>query len=403
MSTDQRRFLKKSAVKAVLLVSALAVGAFSQVDTAKVPVIANVDANIMISPTNPTPTIYFGANKTVKAGKADTLIIGILGSTSAVSHLPQGQAGGVPAVIKNSAGKASLNLPAASYKNAEVSLYTVNGKRVMSEKVTASSAVNNISRPNIAAGAYILSVKGIDGNYFTARHAHDGGSLNINVAFGHESAVSADQLRKEADGLAAASWTIKAKATAAGYDSVSYEFTPVKGMNPLQNITLKPQSIASGGINCKREGLTAAVDVYLKALEAGDYKLLPLTANAKYIENDHDAKQKYSGGKMTYDKEVPFGDGLWKTPLKPDFHRNLIDETECATFTEIIIADTAKGKNPKQYVMGARLKITGDKISEICLVVTQAGDWGFNAKNYLNYSAKEDWSIVMPASDRRSR
>jgi len=347
MSTAQKQFLKKSAVKAVILLSTIAVGAFS--------------------------------------GKADTLLIGILRSTS-VSHRLQGQAG-APAIIKSSAGKVSLNLPAASYKNAEISLYTVNGKRVMSEKATASSAVNNISRPNIAAGAYLLSVKGVDGSSFTARHTHDGGSLNISVAFGHESATSADLLRKEANSLDAASWTITAKATAAGYDSVSYEFTPVKGMNPLQNITLKPQSIASGG--CKREGLTAAVDAYLKAMEAGDYKLMPLASNAKYFENDNSAKQTYSGGKMTYEKEVKFGEGLWKTPLKPDFHRNLIDATECATFTEIIIADTAKGKNPKQYVLGARLRVTEDKISEVSLVVTQAGDWLFDAKTYLSVSSSK--------------
>jgi hypothetical protein len=401
MSTDQKQFLKKSAVKAIIIVSALASGAFSQVvDTAKVPVIVNVDATVSMSPTNPSPPInisptpiYIGVNKTVKAGKADTLIIGILRPTS-VSHRPQGQTGGVPALIKSSAGKASLSLPAASYKNAEVSLYTVNGKRVMSEKVTASSAVNNISRPNIAAGAYVLSVKGIDGGSFTARHTHDGGDLNIAVAFGHESAASADQLRKEANGLAAASWTIKAEAT--GYDAVSYEFTPVKGMNPLQNITLKPQSVASGGINCKRAGLTAAVDAYLKAMEAGDHALMPLAANAKYYENDNSAKQNYSTGK--YDKEVKFGEGLWKTKIKPDFHRNLIDETECAAFSEIIVANTSP-----QYVLGARLRVTGDKISEVALVVTKDGDWGFNAKSYLNASSSKREDTVWAKPGRIDR
>jgi len=144
--------------------------------------------------------------------------------------------------------------------------------------------------------------------------------------------------------------------------------------------------------------LEAAVNTYLAAIAAGDYTKLSLTSDAKYYENDHDAKQKYSGGKMTYDKEVPFGDGLWKTPLAVDFHRNLIDVTECATFTEIIVANSEP-----QYVLGARLDVTGDKISKVTLVVTQEGDWGFNAKDYLKYSKGEDWSELPATSDRRSR
>ncbi|GBU21466.1 hypothetical protein R80B4_01357 [Fibrobacteres bacterium R8-0-B4] len=383
MSTAQKQFLKKSAVKAVLLVSTIAAGAFSQVDTAKVPVIVNAAATVTIMPPQGS-TITIGANKTVAANKADTLIIGILKNTSSVTQRPRGFAG-VPAIIKNSAGKVSLSLPAQSYRNAEISLYTVDGKRVLSDKATALNAVNNISRPNIAAGAYLLSVNGMNGNAFTARHAHSGGNLNINVTFGHDGAGSANQLNKGANSLVESGWTITAKATVAGYDSVSYGFNPVKGMNPLQDITLpRSGSIASGGIGCSRSGLTAAVDAYLAALEAGNYASMPLAAGAKYIENDNSAKQTYSGGKMTYDKAVPFGQGLWTKPIKTDFHRSLIDVQECATFTEIIAAN-----NSPQYVLGARLKVTGDKISEVSLVVTKEGDWGFNAKTYLSASSSK--------------
>jgi hypothetical protein len=150
-------------------------------------------------------------------------------------------------------------------------------------------------------------------------------------------------------------------------------------------------------LSCNREGLEAAVDSYLAAIAAGDYTLMPLAQNAKYYENDHDAKQTYSGGKMTYDKAVPFGDGLWKTPLVVDFHRNLIDVQECATFTEIIISSSAK-----QYLNGARLKVIDNKISEVNVIVTQSGDWGFNAANYLKYSTREDWS-ELPVAGRRNR
>jgi hypothetical protein len=401
MSAAKKQFLKKSAVKAVLLASALTVGAFSQVDTAKVPVrIKNVAATVSIQPLDGTGGV--GATRFLTANKTDTLKI-FLGKSLSVSRDLR-TSGSVPAVVKSSAGSISLSLPARSYGEAEISLYTVGGKRVLRGKASALNVVNIVSHPNIAAGAYLLSVAGVNGNSFTARHTHGGGSLSVKAAFANESAASADRLKREA-GSSASAWTITAKATAEGYDSASYALSPIKGKNPLEEITLSPKKTTPDHIACNRDGLEAAVNAYLTALEAGDHKLMPLTANAKYIENDHDAKQKYSGGKMTYDKEVPFGDGLWKTPLKPDFHRNLIDVQECASFTEIIIADTAKGKNPKQYVLGARLNVADNKISEVCVIVTQNEDWGSQApvKDYLNYSSKEDWSVVLPAADRRSR
>jgi len=235
MSTHQKRFLKKSAVKAILLVSALAAGAFSQVDTAKVPVKVNVAAIVSLQP----PRLSSGGvgdMRTLAANVVDTLKV-VLPKTLALSYNPRGQAN-VPAIIKSSSGRVSLNLPAQSYRNAEVSLYTVNGKRVMSEKVTASSAVNNISRPNIAAGAYLLSVTGANGSSFTARHTHNGGGIDINVAFGHESAASADQLKKEA----ADGWIIRATATEGDYYIANSLISIVKGINSLQTITLEPAS-----------------------------------------------------------------------------------------------------------------------------------------------------------------
>jgi hypothetical protein len=159
------------------------------------------------------------------------------------------------------------------------------------------------------------------------------------------------------------------------------------------SVTVVPLPV--GPISCTRAGLESAVNSYLAAIAAGDYTKMSLASDAKYYENDHDAKQNYSTGK--YDKEVKFGEGLWKTPLKVDFHRNLIDVDSCATYTEIIVANS-----DPQYVLGARLDVKDSKISKVTLVVTQKGDWGFNAKNYLSYSTKEDWS-ELPVAGRRTR
>ena len=151
-------------------------------------------------------------------------------------------------------------------------------------------------------------------------------------------------------------------------------------------------SIATDGlqIDCTRPGLTNAVNSYIEALSAGDYTKMPLASAARYIENDHNAP--YNGNRT-----VAFGEGLWKTPLTPDYHMNLIDVEACATFTEVILANTST-----KYVLGVRLTVKDNKISEVFAVVTYDGHWLFNAKNYLQYSKAEDWS-VLPVEQRLTR
>jgi len=157
------------------------------------------------------------------------------------------------------------------------------------------------------------------------------------------------------------------------------------------SITQSSSSVITGlRIDCTRQGLTNAVSTYLAALTAGDHTLMPLTSSAKYYENDHTAP--YNGNKA-----VPFGEGLWKTPLAPDHYMNLIDVDECATFTEVILASTKP-----QYILGVRLKVSGNQISDVFAVVTYEGHWLFNADNYLRYSKAEDWSLL-PENQRLTR
>jgi hypothetical protein len=133
---------------------------------------------------------------------------------------------------------------------------------------------------------------------------------------------------------------------------------------------------------CTRASLQAATDKYLDAMKKGTPSLMPLAAQVKYIENR---------------KEVPLGQGIWKTPLDIDFSRSLLDVDACETFTEAIHANPS---NP--HVIGTRLKIADDKVSEIEALVTSEGDWLFNAANYLKYSSQEKWDIL-PAEKRSDR
>ena len=133
-----------------------------------------------------------------------------------------------------------------------------------------------------------------------------------------------------------------------------------------------------------RESLQTKADAYINALKKGDPSLMPLASGAKYIENR---------------KETSFKDGVWKEPLVVDFYRSFFDTKLDETYSEIICAS---GSHP--YVIGTRLKVTGDSIAEVEALVTDENDWLFNAATYLKYSPQEDWSILPPEmrSDRET-
>ena len=135
---------------------------------------------------------------------------------------------------------------------------------------------------------------------------------------------------------------------------------------------------------CDRTSLQTVTGKYLDALKKGSPSLMPLAPQAKYIENR---------------KKMPFGQGIWQTALPYDFHRSFFDVETCQSYTEIIYAT---GNHP--YVIGTRLKITQNKISEVEALVTDKGDWLFNAANYLKFSPQEKWDVLSPAqrSDRQT-
>jgi hypothetical protein len=143
---------------------------------------------------------------------------------------------------------------------------------------------------------------------------------------------------------------------------------------PLQ---MKAALLTASNVGCSRLELQTATDKYLAALNYKTPSGMPLTAEAKYIENG---------------KKIPFGEGIWQTPIAINFHRSFLDIDTCETFTEIIHTSS---NHP--YVIGTRLKIVGDKISEIEALITDQDDWLFNAGNYLNYSSRETWNIIPPA------
>jgi hypothetical protein len=129
-------------------------------------------------------------------------------------------------------------------------------------------------------------------------------------------------------------------------------------------------------VACTRDGLQAATNLYIEAQSKGDPSGMPLASGLAYIENM---------------QVVDIKSGVIQKPLKMDFHRTLIDPATCQTFTEVIVTDKSH-----PYVLGTRLRVNHDKIVEIESMVTQEGDWLFNADNYYKWSPGEDWGAIPP-------
>jgi len=195
-------------------------------DSASVPFLVNVGATVSATDGAAQRQI------SVTAGQEAVLRLPVL-KTTGIADGARRQIN-APAAIRNIGGKVTVNLPAQPYSNAEVLLYTVNGKRILHSKV---SAADNITHPNLATGVYLLSVRGLDGNVITTRLTHNGGGLNIGAAFGGEDVSTGKRLaKKAADG----DWTITV--SAAGYVDSVYTLHPIIGTNPPQNITLRSVS-----------------------------------------------------------------------------------------------------------------------------------------------------------------
>ena len=143
------------------------------------------------------------------------------------------------------------------------------------------------------------------------------------------------------------------------------------------------------GANCDRADLQHLVDTYLDTQQTGDTLKLPLADFTQYTEQMDDASIQ--------------SDMLSK-PQKIDLHRSFLDVATCSAYVEVIITDPAH-----PYVIGTRLQFSGrfnpiaqSRLNGLDSVITDKGDWLFNASKTLAYAKPENWGEI-PAADRDSR
>jgi hypothetical protein len=130
---------------------------------------------------------------------------------------------------------------------------------------------------------------------------------------------------------------------------------------------------------CTREFLKAATADYVVAQTAGDPSgVTAFTApNLTYTENEVD---------------LDITKGILTEPIKFDHNFSAHDTERCATITELIAAT-----NPHPYVIHTRMVFSDDRATLIESIVTDKGDWLFNATGTLDLIKPETWVPIAAA------
>ena len=127
---------------------------------------------------------------------------------------------------------------------------------------------------------------------------------------------------------------------------------------------------------CTAAELNAATAAYVEAQKTGDISKLPMADTAEYVEN-----------MSAVEKDI----GLWNTALPIAYSSSYHDPVRCKTFTEAVVTD-----GDHQYVIGTRLYMNDGKVVRIDSLVSDKGDWLFNANAYKKYASREDWGVQAP-------
>jgi hypothetical protein len=147
-------------------------------------------------------------------------------------------------------------------------------------------------------------------------------------------------------------------------------------------LALLASASALAEANCSRTELQLAVSAYLEAQTAGDPNLLPAAAQTLYYQQ-HEL--------------IDAGGSIVNEALAIDFHRSILDEYSCQTFTELVVLDAAH-----PYAIGTRLRVVAGTVTELEAIVTDDGDWLFNPQVTFERSSAEPWDIL-PAGARSDR
>ena len=130
--------------------------------------------------------------------------------------------------------------------------------------------------------------------------------------------------------------------------------------------------------SCSREFLTTITSLYLSAQTRGNCTLLTtfLAPNLTYTE-------QFAATNISAPSSII------NTPLNSSNARVFLDPYLCRAFTEIIAAE-----EPHPYVLGVRVEGDGTFIQKMETLVSDAGDWLFNATGTAFWNGLETWNRI---------
>ncbi|KAF2113108.1 hypothetical protein BDV96DRAFT_524456 [Lophiotrema nucula] len=144
----------------------------------------------------------------------------------------------------------------------------------------------------------------------------------------------------------------------------SYMFTAIAGL------------LASASAECTKDSLTAVTADILAAQTAGKTAFTSLGSTVAYTENR---------------KKSDITKGIFSQALTINHNRSQHDTTQCATFSEFIVTNSAK---PYVIATTSRVDNTTGKINAIDIIWTTKGDWLFNVTGTLYWASREDWGPI---------
>ena len=132
---------------------------------------------------------------------------------------------------------------------------------------------------------------------------------------------------------------------------------------------------------CSRELLTEISESWIRAIEAGRMTEMQLGEWVDYNENFTRAS---------------LGEFL-STPREVDWHMALLDTTSCDAFVEAVILD-----EERPMVLATQIGNGFFGVGPFNNIVTDEGDWLFDAQATYEYARREDWSDI-PEGERATR
>jgi hypothetical protein len=147
---------------------------------------------------------------------------------------------------------------------------------------------------------------------------------------------------------------------------------------------LTSMAAVSMAYQCTRSHLQSIATQYVDLMATGQHdRFENMAYSMQYVENN---------------KTANLLNGTPAFGMTMDSNRSMYDTTQCKTFTEIIVTDA---KHP--YVIHTQMTLDDEgNVNLIDSLVTDKGDWAFNATGYKYWNSQERWDSI-PEDKRLSR